>query len=175
MYQVLKYPVMNKPDIEEKCADKSPPDELGWKMAENIKFSRAKVNTTTPEHPCSESQNRIVFLHKADEMGDYWRMKLALKYQPLTLEDMIWGNTFVAPMDLDTSTGAAFQMLSPGKSKKKHPLGERGVFLGETGAWLKNGLTDQWSHWKKGDLWVLPGSYSLKAECLPLDKVWKKR
>ena len=24
-------------------------------------------------------------------------------------------------------------------------------------------------------MWVMPGSYSLKALCLPIDKVWKKR
>ena len=36
-------------------------------------------------------------------------------------------------------------------------------------------LKDQWEDWKRGELWVMPGSYSLKAECFPIDKVWKKR
>ena len=175
MYGVLKYPVKHKEDIEEKCSDKIPPDDSGRRQAENVKLVKACDNTTSPEHPCSEQQTKIVFLHKADELGDYWKTTLSPKYQPLTVDDAIWGNKFVPPMDLDTSTGADFQMLFPGKTKKKHLLGERGEFLGDAGAWLRLALSQQWDHWKRGEVWLLPGSYSLKAECLPLEKVWKKR
>ena len=140
MYDVLKYPVMHKEDIEAKCADKIPADDVGQKAAENVKLLKAKANVTTSDHPCSEPQTHVVFLHKADEMGDYWRRQLAPSYQPLTIEDAIWGDKFTPPMDLDTSTGALCQMLFPGKSKKNNLLGNRDEFIGNAGAWLEVAL-----------------------------------
>ena len=118
MYDVRKYPIMNKADIECKCADKIPPDLIGSKRAENVKLSKALLNTTTEEHPCADKQTNATFLHKAEELGDYWKCMIYPQYQPMSLEDAIWGNHFVQAMDLDTSTGAAFQMLYPGKTKK---------------------------------------------------------
>ena len=71
MYGVLKYPVMNKKDIEDKCADKIPPDLAGVKRAENGKLSEAQHNVTTEEHLCSVKQTQVTFMHKAEELGDY--------------------------------------------------------------------------------------------------------
>ena len=124
MYGVLKYPVMHNEEKEKKCIDKIPPDDMGRKAAENVKPLKAHDNTTFSEHPCSEEQTRIVFMHKADELGDYWKTKVSPNYQPLSVEDAIWGNKSIPPVDLDTSTGTAFQMLFPGKTKKKQSLGE---------------------------------------------------
>ena len=124
MYDVLKYPIINKADIERKCADKIPPDLLGSKRAENVKLSKALLNTTTEEHPCADKQTAVTFLHKAEEVGDYWKCKINPHYQPMSLEGAIWGNQFVQAMDLDTSTGAVLQMLYPGKTKKKDLIGE---------------------------------------------------
>ena len=175
LYGVLKYPVMDKKDIEMKSSSRIPPDEKGNRYAENIKLMKAQANTTDSEHPCSERNLMATFHQKANELAEYWRLKVPMRYESMTLEDAIWGTTVVQPMDLDTSTGAAFQMLFPGKTKKKHVLGERGEVIGEAGVWLKAALKEQWECWKRGDLWILPGSYSLKAECLPIEKVWKKR
>ena len=175
MYDVLKYPVMQKEDIEAKCADTIPADDTGRRTAEKVKLMKAKNNTTGPEHPCSKEQTKIAIMHIADELGTYWKTKLAPSYQPLTIEDAIWGNKFTPPMDLDTSTGVSFQMLCPGSSKKKQLVGEHGVFIGDAAAWLKAALIRQLDHWKRGEVWIMPGSYSLKAECLPIEKVWKKQ
>ena len=175
LYGVQKYPVMNKQDIERKCSDKIPPDDSGVKNAENSKLVKARQNVTTEEHPCTEPNLANTFSQKACELAEYWKLHVDMRYEPMSLEDAIWGNNSVQVMDLDTSTGAAFQMLFPGKTKKNHIIGEHGEFKGEAGIWLKSALKEQWEHWKKGELWILPGSYSLKAECLPIEKVWKKR
>ena len=75
-----------------------------------------------------------------------------MHYEPMSLEDAIWGNTTVQAMDLDTSTGAAFQTICPGKSKKNHMIRDSGEVKGEAGVWLKSALKEQREHWKRGDL-----------------------
>ena len=142
LYGVQKYPVMNKSDIERKCQDKIPPDDAGMRQAENIKLVKAHGNVTTSEHPCSEPDIAATFIQKARELAEYWKLQA---------------------MDLDTSTGAAFQTIFPGKSKKNHVIRDRGEGKGEAGVWLKSALKEQWEHWKMGEVWVMPGSYSLTA------------
>ena len=148
---------------------------MGNKSAENIKLVKARDNVTSEEHPCAERNTAVTFLQTASELADYWNLNGGMRYEPMSLEDAIWGNTTVQPIDLDTSTGAAFQTIFPSMTKKYHVIGDRGEFKGEDGVWLKSVLIEQWEHWKRGELWIMPGSYSLKAECLPIEKVWKKR
>ena len=86
-------------------------------------------NGTTENHPCSDPDLAATFIQKSCELAEYWKLRTDLSYEPMSLEDAIWGNNTVQPMDLDTSTGAAFQMLFPGKPRSSMYLVIEGNLL----------------------------------------------
>ena len=172
----LKKPVLSKAAIESEFADRIPPDLKGNRHAENIRLSKAGRNVAGPSHPAYEYRRDMA--EAAGLLGDYWRIQLDAhrSYAPLSVEEAIWGCSGIDSLDFSTATGAAFQMLHPGCTKKSDIFGpERGVFVGAPGAAVKTMIEQQWSSWKRGELFVLPTSYSLKTETLPNEKVWKKR
>ena len=49
------------------------------------------------------------------------------------------------------------------------------MFIGEAGTYVKEMVDIQWDCWKKGEEFMLPTSYTLKAETRPHDTIFKKR
>ena len=109
---------MHKEESEAKCADKIPADDVGRKAAESVKLLKAKANVTSPDHPCSESQARIVFLHKADEMGDYWRTQLAPHISRLPLRMPYGGTNSLPPWTLIPPQVHRFRCCSQGRVRR---------------------------------------------------------
>ena len=96
-------------------------------------MSKALTTATTDDHPAMKLDTQAVFQHKSSKLAEYWKGMIDNGYVPLSIEDTIWGNRTIPPMDLDTPTGAVFQMLFSGKTKKKDLFGAQSKFIGEAG------------------------------------------
>ncbi|APG78500.1 hypothetical protein [Wenzhou picorna-like virus 46] len=170
----IKSPVGTKIEIQTHHADKIPKDTAGHIHAENVRLNAAKKNIAGKQHPSSGFSEK--FQHHAEMLGAFWSEQTSTRYTPLSAEEAIWGTTKIAPMDRNTSTGATFQLLWPGKSRKKDIFGEtRGDWIGECGAWVRERIEYQWEAWKRGEMYVIPSSFTMKAELLDNKKLHKKR
>jgi hypothetical protein len=167
VFGTLKTPALPLSIIEKDHADRIPPDKNGNRRGYNIRLDKANRNVM-PENGTARCVQYFKIQAVAVELGKYLREQTGnFNYEPMTVEDAIWGNKDIPALKRGKASGAAFQMIFPGVAKKGDIWNEeRGIFNRGIGEIFKKMLTEQWDRLKNGDMLLLPSSTAMKSENL---------
>jgi hypothetical protein len=163
--------------MDEACivaGDRLKPDRLGNKFLPYVRMAAAETNVTR-----SRKDFDRLSRHAAEIGKHYANLANAQGMTPYTVKDAMSGNDDQEPIKLDTSVGAWYQARF--KVNTKSDLweilsnGNAAFKSNEAGVFLRKTISKQWSLAAEGIRYSIPASGKLKAEKLPLEKVWKKR
>ncbi len=155
-----KAPVLDEIDILVNHTDKIPPDAVGLPYVHRIRTARLESNFPLV--------HKGLFMEIAQEMGNYYMMDMRPLRQ-LSIEEALHGSEHVEAIDLSTSAGVIFSLIA--KIRQKQDFFKDG----QPSDLLLDYTNKQYELAKQGIRLALPCDANLKSECLPVEKVWKKR
>jgi cytochrome c556 len=160
-----KAPALSVGKIFTNHRDKIPLDARGLP---HVHLIRTKVLETN----YYDESSFFKLIRLAEEMADYYKLQLNItKLNPMSIEDAVFGNYQALSIDTTTSAGVTMSMIT-GKRMKRDFIDP---FNREIDEELMGYIRQQYAMAQEGKRLSFPADANLKAETLPIEKVWKKR